>query len=645
MAGFVVLTLVSVLLGGSLAGAQDDGDDGADDALQYLSVQSVDAREPGTIDLVVGYSGPRSAVESATVVENGTEVGPSAVEPVAGSDTLVVLAIDTSEAMEAGDALARTKRVLEDVIADRPEGQRMGIVSLGGGARVVQRPTSDTEALLGALDALALSSGSPSTTSGIDAAARMIDSEGEMASHLVMVVAGSNSGGVTGSRARGAMTSTGAASWVVALEDRGAGSDEGFLRSVVDATGGTYTGTVNLDAVPGYLDDYAQQVERHYLVSYPSTTSGPIDLTLQVDDESVEVSFITGSVVAGAAALRPVEPEQPGGVGFLRENGKLIGVFAAVVAAVLAAFAIGMLVLPDRSSLDTALEVYTEGPALSSDDDDDDGSGYAKTAFIQRAVGLTEQFAERRGFLAKTEATLERSDLPLRAAEAMFFYAAGIVLLAGLAFALTGGNIVGALVVTALVGLLPPAIITFIAGRRQKKFEALLPDTLQLLAGTLRAGYSLMQGVEAVSREVGEPMGKELRRIVTEARLGRPLEESMEASATRMDSADFAWAVMAIRIQREVGGNLAELLVTVADTMTQRERLRRDVNALTAEGRVSAFVLGLLPVGLGVVLYLGNPEYMSVLFDETVGRMALGGSIVLALIGFVWMKKVIDVDI
>ena len=95
-------------------------------------------------------------------------------------------------------------------------------------------------------------------------------------------------------------------------------------------------------------------------------------------------------------------------------------------------------------------------------------------------------------------------------------------------------------------------------------------------------------------------MGQELRRVVTESRLGRPLEESLEGVAERMDSPDFSWTVMAIRIQREVGGNLSELLLTVADTMTQRERLRRDVAALTAEGRISAIVLACLPIGLGV---------------------------------------------
>ena len=136
-----------------------------------------------------------------------------------------------------------------------------------------------------------------------------------------------------------------------------------------------------------------------------------------------------------------------------------------------------------------------------------------------------------------------------------------------------------------------------------------------------------------------------MRRVVTEARLGRPLEESLEASADRMDSPDFAWAVMAIRIQREVGGNLSELLLTVADTMIHRERLRRDIAALTAEGKISAIILGLLPVGLGLFMWMSNPVYMAPLGSTTMGHVLLGLSLVSLLIGFAWMKKIINIKI
>src|SRR5205807_1306107 len=196
-----------------------------------------------------------------------------------------------------------------------------------------------------------------------------------------------------------------------------------------------------------------------------------------------------------------------------------------------------------------------------------------------------------------------------------------------------------------VVGLLPIATLQFLAGQRRRKFQSQLPDMLQLMAGSLRAGYSLMQGVEAVAQEVQDPMGHELRRVLAEARLGRVLEDSLEDMAERLGSRDFAWAVMAIRIQREVGGNLAELLSTVAETMIARERLRREVRALTAEGRISAIILGLLPVGLAVVMYGMNRDYINVLLHDSFGQVLAIGAILLAGVGFYWMKKTIEIDI
>jgi tight adherence protein B len=174
---------------------------------------------------------------------------------------------------------------------------------------------------------------------------------------------------------------------------------------------------------------------------------------------------------------------------------------------------------------------------------------------------------------------------------------------------------------------------------------AQLPDTLGLLAGTLKAGYSFMQGVEAVSQEVEDPMGVELRRVVSEAQLGRPVEDALESAAERMESEDFAWAVMAVKIQREVGGNLAELLLTVAETMTSRSRLRGEISALTAEGRMSAIILGILPPGVGAVMYVLNKEYMVVLFEESIGIAMLVAAVLSMIVGFAWMLKIINIKI
>ena len=154
-----------------------------------------------------------------------------------------------------------------------------------------------------------------------------------------------------------------------------------------------------------------------------------------------------------------------------------------------------------------------------------------------------------------------------------------------------------------------------------------------------------MQGLEAVSTEADDPMGRELRRVVLESRLGRPLEDSLDDTAKRMGSPDFDWVVMAIKIQREVGGNLAELLTTVADTMIARERLRREVSALTAEGKLSAIVLVAMPVVISGVMYVLNPSYISILFSSTTGKAMLLGATVVATAGFFWMQKMIKIEI
>jgi tight adherence protein B len=324
--------------------------------------------------------------------------------------------------------------------------------------------------------------------------------------------------------------------------------------------------------------------------------------------------------------------------------GKTIAIGLGLLAVVLGAYAIISVLAKDDKGLDSMLEPYSGNYASSDELGDPAEQGMAQTAVMQRAVELTRQFAEQRGFLDRVESALERANLPLRAPEAMLFYGAGAVVVSILSLLLTR-NVLIFLVVAAIAALLPPAAINFMANKRRRQFEALLPDTLQLLAGTMRAGYSLMQGVEAVSQEVDEPMGRELRRVVTESRLGRPLEESLDAVAERMDSKDFAWAVMAIRIQREVGGNLSELLMTVAETMTMRERLRREVNTLTAEGRISCYVLGVLPFALGLAMQVINPDYMTVMFEETIGRVMLGGGFLMMIGGFFWMQSIVKIDV
>ena len=157
-------------------------------------------------------------------------------------------------------------------------------------------------------------------------------------------------------------------------------------------------------------------------------------------------------------------------------------------------------------------------------------------------------------------------------------------------------------------------------GRRQAAFADQLDDSLQLMASSLRAGHSLLRAVDAVSQDAASPTAEEFARIVNETRVGRDLSDSLDEVAERMGSDDFTWVAQAIAIHREVGGNLAEVLDAVGHTIRERNAIRRQVKALSAEGKLSAIVLGALPFAIIGFIAMTNPRYLHK-FTESVGRL------------------------
>jgi tight adherence protein B len=432
----------------------------------------------------------------------------------------------------------------------------------------------------------------------------------------------------------------GAAVFALSYDAQNQAPDNALI-GLVDRVGGAVIPTPTEDDLAAGLTQVQQSLDQQYRIVFESTgTQGASDLEITVGNESVETTFVSGAVAEGAANLAPPVKSKSLIPSFVRgTTGLIVVVAVGGLAVALAVVAIATIASKDDTSLDRMLQTYTE-PGLNDGEGDD---GLAQTAFVQRAVELTGELAAKQGLLVKVEKKLERADLPLRAAEAIFFYVAGATVVTILGLVL--GGLMG-LLFGALVGfIVPMAVLNFLGARRQKQFNAQLPDMLALLSGSLRAGYSLVQGVDAVSQEVDGPMGRELRRVMTEARLGRELEDALDASAERVQSNDFEWAIMAIRIQREVGGNLSELLMTVADTMIDRERLRRDVATLTAEGKMSAMILGFMPIGLGAAMYVMNPDYMSVIFTTGMGKALLVAAVVSMGIGLLWMKKCITIEV
>lgn len=269
----------------------------------------------------------------------------------------------------------------------------------------------------------------------------------------------------------------------------------------------------------------------------------------------------------------------------------------------------------------------------------------ADSAMARSAVEIAGRVMEHRGLDTALDARLEAAGLPLRTAEWMLLHLSSGVGI-GLLFTLLSGGRLAPTVLGLALGLAGPWLFLSIhSGRRESRFLSQLPDALQLIAGSLQAGYSLPQALDTVVREGEPPMSTEFNRALIENKLGRTIEEALDGIGQRMSSRDFSWVVMAIRVQREIGGNLAELLTTVAETLRERERLRRQVKVLSSEGRLSAWILGLLPVVFGCYLAVVKPDYAGLLWSTRIGWVMLVAGVTLLVIGAVWMTRAVKVEV
>lgn len=611
-------------------------------ALVPSQIRSIDGRDLKAVKMTFLALENESAAQGAKVGENGKAVD-AKVAPLENSEISTIFVIDNSTVMSVPGALDAAKRAMA-AYAEKSTGQLVGVVTVGRTSKIALNPVTATQFSNAAQDigvAVGEDKGKAALWDGVYEASRTLAlNESRQGNIIVIAGASDSTSEVDVAAARARMASEGHALFVVGYANDQLPAQA--LEKSVDITGGAMTTTGKVEDIEKVVSSYADAIGSQFTATWTSTkTEGLVDVQMRIGKTELSASYPANGIARGKLALTPTPAGGSTGIAFLQGS---LGLYLAV-AGVAAGVALGAYILGvtfgSQSELSEALQVYTEG--YIPDSDDEDGS-LLKTAFVQRAVDITQEIAERQGFLSKIETMLEQASLPLRAAEALVFYLAGVAGLLVLGIVVTG-SLMGGVVLMIIGALVPPSVMNFIAARRRKQFVAMLPDTLQLLAGTLRAGFSLMQGVEAVAQEVSEPMGTELRRVVTEARLGRPLEDALTSTADRMSSPDFAWAVMAINIQREVGGNLAELLLTVADTMVQRERLRGEIAALTAEGKISAMVLALLPTGLGLTLYTINRPYMENLLQNTLGNILLGVSIFMAFIGFAWMRKIIRIDI
>ena len=261
------------------------------------------------------------------------------------------------------------------------------------------------------------------------------------------------------------------------------------------------------------------------------------------------------------------------------------------------------------------------------------------TRLTDSAVGaINRRLKARSGFLVDRE-KLERAGLKTQPANFLLVMGAGAFVGTIVGF-LLGGVLLAILLLLAVpAGML--AYVSLLATKRRSKFEEQLPDTLQMLTGSMRAGHSLLRAIDASAQESDAPMSEELSRIINETRIGRDLGESMIDVSKRTGSEDFSWISQAIEIHREVGGDLAEVLDHVGDTIRDRNQITRQVKALSAEGKMSAGVLIALPIVLFFILIVINAQYAKTFTTTVPGFLMLGAAGVMLTAGGFWLSRLI----
>jgi tight adherence protein B len=560
-----------------------------------------------------------------------------------------MLTIDVSGSMK-GERLANAKKAAEAFVRQAPADVLIGVATFASNSRVLVAPTTDRERALTEVRGL-VATGDTELYDGVSLSVRSLR-DFDVA-NLVLLSDGKDEGSESAlaevvREVRGSKVLLD----VVALD---AASAMGALTALARAGNGSVVEAGNESELVRHFRAQAANLTHQVQVTarLPAGTragSALVTVTARVGSLTLtdSVEALLSAANTTAADLRAAGPEPaPIELGpFSRPlvaSVALLMVFVGLATVLAVAFNVVAATVAD-SGIRQRLSIYTLG-ARKLVQETTTTSSLSQHVMTRSAVRLAGKMVAKRGLEEKLGGKLEAGGVRLTPAEWIIIHAGAAVLLPLFLFLLTGGSLVRASIGLLLGALAPYVYLSFRGHRRRRQFFEQLPETLQLMAGSLEAGYSLPQAVDTVAREAEDPMSGELNRAIVETRLGVSVDDALDSVAHRMQCPDFSWVVMAIRIQREVGGNLAELLKTVAATLRDRERLRREVRAVSAEGRLSAWILGALPLAFAGYLILVRPEYLSVMVTNVLGIILSILAALLLLAGILWLRRVVDVEV
>lgn len=616
-------TTVSAATDLAITGVDSDG-----------STVTVDFTVPSTVMAEFDEAGT-SVEDAVSVFENGTRVANPTITPVPSDELEVVLVIDVSGSMK-GAAIDAAKAAANDFISLMPKGVAIGVVSFADTPSLASPLTLDRAGVRAAIDELRANG----ETALYDAIvfSEVLFSGGTTDRQIIVLSDGGDTASLNS--IDGALDVAGKirTSVVQLVTDD---SDTDVLEQLSEANGGLLESATDPAALSELYTAVADDLLNRYRVTFPISAIGSVDYRVTLDTAegrlsdtaTAEVQLASTTTVATTTTLDLTvdtgadQVRDPYASGVSSAGLWLVGIGAFFFAFLLL---LVFLTAPNRRNTQDLNARLARGGGSS------DGNP------IRSLSGLAERLLSRGDRDRALARNLDIAGVPLRPGEfVLVTLVGGLVLIAFLALLLPG-----AVAILAGIALTPLTARAYIQRRirtRRSKFIEQLPDTLQTMVSSLRAGYGLPQALDVAANQSPEPTRSELQRVQFEARIGRDPGEALQSVADRMNSQDFNWVVSAMQINREVGGELALVLDNVGETVRERQKLRRQINVLTAEGRLSAYVLTALPILLAVALLVTNPDYF-----EPLGS---GGGIVLIVVaigllsaGWVWIRKLVKED-
>jgi tight adherence protein B len=564
------------------------------------------------------------------LLENGKAV-PNPHWVNLGGSKNVVLAIDNSRSM-AGKPLAEAVASASAFVGSKPASDRIALATFGKTAVQQSRFSTATIDADNALRTLAISEKSGTALwDAVDLSARML--AGQSGGRVVVLLTDGDDVGSKTSEA-GALKSLHRAGAVVYPIAFGSHADTGGLKELASQTGGTFHTASGTAALKAIYAGIAKELRRTWRLDYLTAARPGDKLTFKATAGKLGTDEVELSVPDSFGASSPKPSPLLPSLVYGKLGDLLFTLFAGLLvlgAAILATSTMR------GSSLKRRLAPHVETGRRASKK----RVGRERLEMFNSVFKATENAFGHRRQWRNLQLLLERADVPLRTVEFAWILVGCSFVLAVLA-ALTGRSSLVILASFLIGAFVPYFVVWFKASRRMRAFEDQLPDLLITMAASLKAGHSFKQGLQTVVDEGQEPASKELRRVLTDTQLGRPMEAALQETADRIGSKNFSFVITAVNIQRQVGGSLAGLFDMVADTVRDRQQFARKIRSLTAMGRASAYVLIGLPFFIAFAITLLNPTYMDPLYHSHAGHVLIALGLTMMAFGSLILKKIVS---